>query len=85
PSATPAAHAAPTVGGRGIVKAIGNGSITLQHEPIPALQWPAMTMAFELATPDLTQGLHSGDNVQFQLRNSEQGAVITGIVKETRP
>jgi Cu(I)/Ag(I) efflux system membrane fusion protein len=56
----------------GTVSAIEAGQITLDHAPVPALKWPAMTMPFQLARPDLAQGLKPGDAVKFRFR--QQGA-----------
>jgi len=43
------------VQGAGVVKAAatGKGAVTLQHEAIAAMGWPAMTMPFKVASPDL--------------------------------
>src|SRR3546814_15884089 len=43
------------VQGVGVVKAIdtAQGAITLQHEALAAIGWPAMTMPFQLASPGL--------------------------------
>ena len=40
-------------------------SVTFSHEPVPALQWPAMTMAFALPDPALARGFKVGDRVRF--------------------
>lgn len=40
-------------------------SITLSHAPVPALNWPAMTMTFTLADPSLARGFNVGDQVTF--------------------
>lgn len=69
------------VAGRGEVKAVmaEHGMLTLAHEPIEALGWPAMTMDFTVAEGvDLT-GLKPGDHVTFQLRKEGERYVITAI------
>jgi Cu(I)/Ag(I) efflux system membrane fusion protein len=49
----------------GRIERLDARSITLSHQPVPALQWPAMTMGFTLADPMLANGLKVGDQVRF--------------------
>lgn len=58
-----------TAQGTGVVKAIDAkaASITLAHDPIPALKWSAMTMPFKLAKPELAKGLAVGQKVSFDV------------------
>lgn len=66
----------------GVIKAIDAGSITLAHQPIPALNWGAMTMDFTLKTPVAT--LKPGDRVMFSFTlDDENGAVITHLMPAT--
>ena len=48
----------------GRVQAIGEGTITLAHGPVPALQWPAMTMTFRIPET-VDQDVSIGDQVDF--------------------
>ena len=61
----------------GVVKAVdaARSTITLEHGPIAALGWPAMTMSFKAASPALLAGVKAGDRVEFEL----QGQQITAI------
>lgn len=61
---------------RGRVEDLSATQITLSHEPIPALDWPAMTMPFELADPGLTEDIEVGDTVTFTMREGDSGYVI---------
>ncbi|MBL8552876.1 MAG: copper-binding protein [Phenylobacterium sp.] len=64
------AMAAPAgVQGAGVVKKIDAkaGSVTLQHGPIAALNWPAMTMAFK-ADPALLKTVKVGQQVAFTVK-----------------
>ncbi|WP_106475923.1 efflux RND transporter periplasmic adaptor subunit [Phytohalomonas tamaricis] len=61
---------------RGRVEDISAAQVTLSHEPIPALDWPAMTMPFELADPALADGLEVGDTVTFTMREGDSGYII---------
>lgn len=55
---------------RGIVRAIihDERKIKLTHEPIPALNWPAMTMDFTLAEGVSAQAWKPGQKIDFILR-----------------
>ena len=68
PALAQAPATADTVEGAGEVKAIDakGGSVTLHHGPIPAINWPAMTMKFT-ASPETLKGLKSGQAVTFTL------------------
>jgi Cu(I)/Ag(I) efflux system protein CusF len=63
--------------GTGIVKKLdlSSGSITLQHGPISALGWPAMTMTFK-AKPAVLQGLKIGEKVDFTVKPGAPPEVI---------
>ena len=66
----------------GVVSAAAEGGlITLDHAPVPALKWPAMTMPFQLAQPDLAKGLKAGDKVRFSFRQQGDEHVVTRIRK----
>ncbi|MCR5872773.1 copper-binding protein [Phenylobacterium sp. J426] len=72
-------HAAPAAAnaqGQGVVKAIDvrAGSVTIAHEPIKALNWGAMTMAFK-ADPAALKGLSAGDKVSFTLKGQQIVAI----------
>ncbi|MDR1946560.1 MAG: copper-binding protein [Desulfovibrio sp.] len=55
------------------------GRITIRHEPVPALNWPAMTMRFRLEDPSLAEGLKEGEAVRFDFRNEASAPVIVNI------
>lgn len=66
----------------GVVSEAASGdTITLEHPPVPALKWPAMTMPFKLADPAAAKGLKPGDKVHFSFRQQGDEAVITSIMK----
>ena len=54
-------------------------SITLDHAPVPALKWPAMTMPFQWAKPGLAQDLKPGDRVEFSFRQHGEEHIVTRI------
>lgn len=55
------------------------GSLTLQHEAIPAIGWGAMTMDFKVKDKMLLNKVKKGDKVQFTLMQQGQDYVITSI------
>ena len=66
----------------GVVKAVNPaaGTITLSHEAVPAIKWPAMTMAFK-ATKAQVASVKSGDRVNFEFVAKGMDATITTISK----
>ena len=71
---TPTAHK-----GIGVVKDINaaDGVVTLVHEPIKSLNWPAMTMGFKLEDKSLMDKIKPGDKVEFTLVQVGKEYVIT--------
>jgi Cu(I)/Ag(I) efflux system protein CusF len=58
------------------------GTVTLEHGPIPAVKWDAMTMAFTAADPMMLKDLKVGDAVSFELKSASEKTVITKIQKQ---
>jgi Cu(I)/Ag(I) efflux system membrane fusion protein len=56
--------------GRGRVTAIeaAAGRVELEHEPMPSMQWPRMTMGFVVEDKSQLGKLKAGDTVEFRLR-----------------
>lgn len=71
------AAAATAYQARGTVVDIEADSITLDHEPVPALKWPSMTMPFKLAEPALAKGLAKGQRVEFGFVKQGDDWVLT--------
>jgi Cu/Ag efflux protein CusF len=67
--------------GMGVVQTVdaANNSLTIAHEPIAALRWPAMTMAFKVDRPELLEGVEAGKRIEFTLRGRDMSAVVTSI------
>lgn len=67
---------------QGTVTAIDDeaGTITIDHGPVEAVDWPAMTMAFE-ADESERMKVKVGDEVTFGFRMSDAGSEITSIEK----
>lgn len=64
----------------GIITAIDPAAkaITIDHGPVPALDWPAMTMSFHAPGIDLS-GFEPGDRVSFEFSASGMTATITAL------
>ena len=71
--------AATTHEGVGVVKDINaaDGVVTLAHEPIKTLNWPAMTMGFKLKDKSLMEKIKPGDKVHFTLVQVGKEYLIT--------
>lgn len=57
----------------------GTGELEMQHDPIPSLDWPAMTMEFEVKDPAILTGLKPGQPVEFDLIGEDGDFVVTAI------
>ncbi len=59
----------------GTIKSWSPTSVSIAHRPIPQLNWPAMTMSFEL---DGYQGkpLAPGQQIRFTFRQTESGYAL---------
>ena len=86
--AAPAKEAAPvTYEAEGTFDALdpATKTVTLTHGDIPALQWPAMTMDFAVASPALVADLAPGTPVRFEFEQREPGEfVVTRIEKASK-
>lgn len=80
----PANAAARAITGAGVVTAIdvGAGTVSLDHEPIAAINWPAMSMQFTVEDPALLHGIGVGDHVSFVLKSETETSVITALRRQ---
>ncbi len=76
-----AAPAAKHGQGTGVIKAIDAkaGTLTIQHGPIPAVSWPAMTMTFKAKPASLLQDLKTGQTIGFDTTVLGMEADITAV------
>ena len=59
------------------------GTVTISHEPVASLNWPAMKMDFVLANPSLVAGVKPGTAIDFEFVERGQGEwVITSLVRK---
>jgi Cu(I)/Ag(I) efflux system membrane fusion protein len=66
---------------RGRIEQITPTSVTLSHEPVPAIGWPAMTMQFRLADPALAKGIKAGDRVAFAFDQPPAGPTLRRMTR----
>ncbi|HAU1249886.1 TPA: efflux RND transporter periplasmic adaptor subunit [Legionella pneumophila] len=72
-----------TIKGFGIIKGINptDHSLTIQHDPIPSLNWPAMEMNFSVSHEIVLDDFKIGDSIQFDLEKKNTDFIITKIKK----
>ncbi len=68
---------------RGIIQAVkaDQNIINMKHDPVPELEWPAMTMDFKVADDIDLDSLKSEDKVFFDIEKIGDDFVITSIKK----
>ena len=59
---------------------LSSDTVSMNHEAIPALQWPAMTMEFGLASKEVIKGVLPGQPVRFTFEDRGDGEFV--IVKD---
>ncbi len=57
------------------------GTITIEHGPVPAVEWPAMTMGF-VADEAQRASVATGDEVNFTFDKTADGGKIVSITKK---
>ena len=82
-TATSSAAGSRSGSGAGVVTAVdaAAGTVTINHEAIPAVGWPAMTMSFT-ADPAVVQQAAVGDRVEFDLTVQGNAGEVTAIRPE---
>lgn len=65
----------------GVVKSVdaGSGKVTLGHGPVKTLNWPAMTMTFDVKDKGLLDKLRVGQRVQVEFQGQGSSYVITSV------
>lgn len=70
--------------GEGKIESIDADEVALSHGPIPSMQWPAMTMGFQLPDGGVAEGLKVGDTVLFEFSPTRDGAFkLTAITPKS--
>ena len=67
--------------GVGVIRAIDAkaGTLTIQHGPIAAVSWPAMTMTFKAKPANLLAGLKVGQTIGFDTTVHGMSADVTAV------
>lgn len=70
--------------GVGVIAAIDKtaGTVTIKHDAIPAVDWPAMTMAFKATPSSLLDGLKIGEKVKFDVKVNGSDAQVTAVTPQ---
>ena len=57
----------------------GKGKVTIKHEPIQSLKWPAMNMVFTVKDKALLGKLAKDKKVDFEFKKVDKDYVITSV------
>ena len=55
------------------------GTVTLAHEPVKSLKWPAMTMGFKVIDGSLLDKLAEGKKVEVEFKKTGKDYVIISV------
>lgn len=77
----PAASSQMTHKAMGTVKKVDakTGVVTLAHEPVKSMNWPAMTMGFKVKDKLLMDKLGDGKKVEVEFIQDDKDYVITAV------
>ena len=67
--------------GTGKIAAVSGQDVTIAHQAVEALGWPAMTMTFRAPDASMVQGLQPGTAVRFSFRKEGETYVLTEIAR----
>ena len=71
-----------THSGIGTVESVSGNEVTISHEEIKSVGWPAMTMAFTAKDATLLNGIKAGHRVSFAFNKAESTSALTSISKQ---
>ena len=65
----------------GTVKSVdaAKGTVTVDHQPVASMNWPAMSMTFKAKDKKSVQSLKPGQNVEFDFVQQGKDYVITKV------
>lgn len=66
----------------GRIAEVSGSTVTVDHQPVQTLGWPAMSMAFQAPDPSMLEGLQAGANVQFGFKQEGGQYVLTEMSKQ---
>ena len=79
PTKATASNMAITGKGQVVLISKDKSKVTLKHEPIPAIQWPAMTMEFKVKSSPVLAKTKVGDKVSFTLAPDGKDYMVSSI------
>ena len=53
--------------------------VTIRHEPVPSIKWPAMTMAFTVKDKALLERMPKGQKIDFEFVQQGRDYVVTAV------
>lgn len=65
----------------GVVEAVDTAkdTVTIKHQAIASIHWPAMTMTFKADPPGLLKGVKVGEKVNFTLHAASMHSTVMAI------
>jgi len=66
----------------GQVTVVNDDTVMISHGPVAALNWPAMTMTYEVRDPALVADLQPGEEISFAFRREEFSYVLTDVTPQ---
>ena len=76
------ANTSDTHSATGTVDSVSGSEVTISHDPIKTIGWPAMTMPFTAQDAALLNGIKPGDRVSFVFSKTGDASTITSISKQ---
>ena len=75
------AKAGETHKGKGTVESVDakKGTVSLSHDPIQSMNWPAMTMTFKAKDKAMLENVKPGAKVEFSFVQSGKDYIVTDI------
>ena len=70
-----------TAQGTGVVEAVdtAKGTVTIKHQAIASIRWPAMTMTFKADPSSLLQSVKVGEQVNFTMHPAGKDSTVTAM------
>lgn len=70
-----------TARGTGVVEAVdtAKGTVTIKHQAIASIHWPAMTMTFKVDPPGLLKDVKVGEKINFTMHPAGKDSTVTAI------
>ena len=67
--------------GVGVVKSVDSdkGTVSIAHEPVTSMSWPAMTMTFKAKDKAMLEHVKPGAKVEFSFVQSGKDYIVTKI------